>query len=70
MTAPKRREHQPDPFVRAVDRYRARGWNLPCDCPCHWWRGVTEAIACCQMQGMAYIASEGTYMPWPDPEQP
>ena len=66
MTAPKRREHRPDPFVRAVDRYVKRGWNLPCDCPCHWWRGITEAIACCQMQGMAYIASEGTYMPWPD----
>ena len=70
MTAAKRREHHPDPYVRAVDRYAKRGWELPCDCPCHWWRRAGEAVACCPMRGMRFVASEGTYMPWPDEDQP
>ena len=68
MTPPKRREHQPDPYLRAVDRYAKRNWTLACDCPCHWWPEVGEARPCCRMRGMRFIAAEGTYMPWPDRE--
>jgi hypothetical protein len=65
MTAPKRRrERQPDPYLRAVDRYDKRGWTLPCDCCCHWWPDVDEAVPCCPNRGMRYIAAENAYVPW------
>jgi hypothetical protein len=67
VTAPKR-QHQPDPFIRAVDRYAKRGWDLPCDCPCHWWPDVDHS-PCCPSSGMRYIASEGTYLPWADEDE-
>ncbi len=70
MTAPGRRERQPDPYLRAVDRYAKRGWALPCDCPCHWWPGIREGGDCCPSRGMRYIPAENAYVPWADPGQP
>ena len=65
MTAQDRPGYkQPDPYLRAVDRYRKRGWMLACDCPCHWYPGIREAGPCCQMRGMRYIPAENAYLPW------
>jgi hypothetical protein len=66
MTAPKRSEQQVDPYLRTVDRYRKRNWDLKCDCPCHWYRNVCEAVRCCEMQNMRYVAAENAYIPWPE----
>ncbi len=66
MTPPKRSEQQVDPYLRTVGRYRKRNWDLKCDCPCHFYPGIREAVACCQMRGMKFIASENAYIPWPD----
>ncbi len=67
MTEPKRRrETQPDPWLRTVDRYRKRGWSLPCDCPCHGWPGIREAVPCCGNRGLRYIPAEDCYLPWPE----
>jgi hypothetical protein len=63
MTAPKRREREPDPYLRTIDRYTKRGWTLPCDCPCHWWPHV-EHSPCCDSTGMRYIPAENAYVPW------
>ena len=64
MTAPKRREeHASDPWLRTVDKFRNRGWDL-CDCPCHGHRGIREAVPCCRMAGLRYIARENAYIPW------
>lgn len=69
MTAAKRREHQPDPWLRTISRYAGRKWGLPYDCPCHGWPGIREAVRCCGSAGMRYIASEGAYVPW-EQDQP
>lgn len=63
MTAPKRRERNPDRFVRETTRLRARGRDT-CDCPCHWWPDIRETIRCCPMAGMRYIAAEDLYIQW------
>jgi hypothetical protein len=65
MTAPRRKPpQQTDPYLKAVDRHRKRGWTLACDCPCHWYRNVREAVRCCDSQGMRYVQSENAYVPW------
>ena len=57
----RRAERSPDKFFRAVSRYAERGLDI-CDCPCHWWPGIHEAISCCQNRGMRW-AGDG-YVPW------
>jgi hypothetical protein len=70
MTAPRPKPQQHvDPYLRAVDKYRKRGWTLACDCPCHWFRGVREAVRCCDMQGMRYVAAENAYVPWTEEDR-
>ena len=62
----RRLERHPDPYVRATSRFAERGLNV-CDCPCHWWRDVTEGRAgCCPNRGLRW-AGDG-FVPWSDDE--
>ena len=75
MSAPERRKPDPwarpaDPWLATVDRYAKRGWDLPCDCPCHGHPHVREAAACCGSAGMRYLPGERAYVAWPDGGQP
>jgi hypothetical protein len=66
MTTPRRREPPVDPYLHIIDKYRKRGWTLPCDCCCHFWPAIREAVPCCRSRGMRYIPSENCYTPWPE----
>lgn len=69
MTAPRRREHQPDPYRRGAAQLAHRHPDR-CDCPCHWWPAVTENGRCCDSAGMRYVPAEDAYTPWPEGSQP
>jgi hypothetical protein len=61
----RRLARHPDPYVRATNRYAERGLDV-CDCPCHWWPAVREAVACCPNRGLRW-AGDG-FVPWSDNE--
>lgn len=62
-----RRPEPTDPYLRAVRKLHASHRDR-CDCPCHWYRNVREAKPCCQLAGLRYVASQDSYVPFPDPE--
>jgi hypothetical protein len=59
----RRLASHPDRYVWATSRYAERGLDA-CDCPCHWWPGVREAVLCCQNVGLAWRGDGFTS--WPD----
>ena len=64
LAAKRRRlDRHPDRYVRATGRFAQRGLDV-CDCPCHWWPAVKEAVPCCPNRGLRW-AGDG-FVPWPD----
>jgi len=66
LRARRRLDRHPDPYVRATARFAQRGLDV-CDCPCHWWPGAKEAVACCPSRGLRW-AGDG-FVPWSDDEE-
>jgi hypothetical protein len=62
----RRLDRHPDPYVRVTSRFAERGLDA-CDCPCHWWPGVKEAVACCPNRSLRW-AGDG-FVPWNDDEE-
>ena len=63
----RRLARHPDRYVRATSRFAQRGLDV-CDCPCHWWRDVTEGQAgCCPNRGLRW-AGDG-FVPWPGDDE-
>jgi hypothetical protein len=62
----RRLDRHPDRYVRATTRFAERGLDV-CDCPCHWWPDVKEAVPCCPNRGMRW-AGDG-FVPWSDSKE-
>jgi hypothetical protein len=62
----RRLGRHPDRYVRATSRFAERGLAV-CDCPCHWWPNVKEAVACCPNRGLRW-AGDG-FVPFSDNEE-
>jgi hypothetical protein len=55
-----------DRYVRATSRFAQRGLDV-CDCPCHWWPAVKEAVPCCPNTGLRW-AGDG-FVPWSNDQE-
>jgi hypothetical protein len=62
----RRLARSPDRYVRATSRFAERGLDV-CDCPCHWWPGAREAVACCPNRGLRW-AGDG-FVPFSDDQE-
>jgi hypothetical protein len=62
----RRLASHPDRYVRATARLADRGQDT-CDCPCHWWPQVSEAVPCCPSRGLRW-AGEG-FVPFSDDQE-